>query len=525
MKHLETIHGIHHITAICSSPTVNLTFYENVLGLRLVKQTVNFDDPFTYHLYYGDNDGRPGTILTFFPWDDMVQGKDGEGMVTATAFAIPANSVSYWAARLERHGVAVSQERRFGEEVLSFTDPHGLHLELIATENSFQPLEKISLDKEAQHRIRGFHSATALVRSADKTEELLTKIMGLVRQAQEDNRIRFAMENDEAVGRYYDLLVEPDAPTGRQGSGTVHHIAFRTRSDQEQAFWQQTLRAAGYPVTEVRDRNYFKSIYFREPGGVLFEIATNPPGFAIDEQPDELGRSLMLPSQYEHMRGQIEEHLPPLHGPEFIHRFVAADGPHQSDITLVTLHGTGGDENDLIPLARRISEDAALLSPRGKINEQGMYRFFTRLAPGVFDEQDLIRRANELADFLVQAASRYGRSLDQMVALGYSNGANIAAALLFVRPELLNRAILLRPMLPLPGHQLKRLEGKEILVLRGTQDRVIPTASTDQLIEGLKGAGAEVTAVAIDAGHELTESDVQTAGRWLAEATKSAVTL
>ena len=525
MKHIDTIHGIHHITAICSSPTVNLTFYENVLGLRLVKQTVNFDDPFTYHLYYGDNDGRPGTIMTFFPWDGTVQGKDGEGMVTATAFGIPSDSLSYWLDRLEKHGVAAAQERRFGEEVLSFTDPHGLRLELIATENPFQPAETTPLEKEDQHRIRGFHSATALVRSADETEELLTETMGLVRQAQEGNRIRFAMDNDEGVGRYYDLLVEHDAPVGRQGSGTVHHIAFRTRSDQDQARWQQALRDAGYPVTEVRDRNYFKSIYFREPGGVLFEIATNPPGFAIDERPDELGRSLMLPTQYEHMRGQIEEHLPPLHDPEFIHRFVAASGPRESDITLVTLHGTGGDENDLIPLARRISEDAALLSPRGKINEQGMYRFFTRLSPGVFDEQDIIRRANELADFLVQASDRYGRYLDQMVALGYSNGANIAAALFFVRPELLSRAILLRPMLPLSGHELEHLGGKEILILRGLQDHVIPAASTTQLIEALRGAGAEVTAVDIDAGHELTESDVQAAGRWLAEATKSAVTL
>jgi predicted esterase len=207
-----------------------------------------------------------------------------------------------------------------------------------------------------------------------------------------------------------------------------------------------------------------------------------------------------------------------------VDRFVAANGPHESEVTLVALHGTGGDEGDLIPLARRISEDAAILSPRGKVNEQGMYRFFTRLAPGVFDEQDIVTRANELADFLVQAAGRYGRSQEHMVPLGYSNGANIAAALLFVRPQLCNRAILLRPMLPLNRIKIGNIEGKEILILRGTRDRVIPPESTDQLIDVLRGAGAGVTVVEVEAGHELTETDVVEANRWLAEATKSAVT-
>ena len=522
MKPQNSLHGIHHITAICSSPTVNVDFYETVLGLRLVKQTVNFDDPFTYHLYYGDEDGRPGTILTFFPWDGMAQGQDGAGMVTATSFTIPSSSVDYWLTRLASHGVAASRELRFGEEVLSFTDPHGLHLELIGENELSQPSEAVPADKESWHRIRGLHSATSLVRSAAATETLLTELLGLVRLAKEGKRIRYRMENEEGVGCHYDLLVDPEAPAGRQGSGTVHHIAFRTRSEAEQRYWQQALRAAGQPATEVRDRNYFKSIYFQEPGGVLFEIATDPPGFAIDEQPEELGRSLMLPGQYEPMRTQIEQRLPALRGSEFTHRFVAANGPRRSPITLLTLHGTGGDEDDLIPLAQRISDEAAILSPRGKVNEQGMYRFFTRLAPGVFDEQEVITRAHELADFLVQASTRYGRALDQMVPLGYSNGANIAAALLFVRPEILNRAILLRPMLPLSTHRLEHLEGTEILVLKGTEDRVIPAESTEQLIDLLRRAGAEVTVVEVDAGHELTETDVVVAARWLEEATKSA---
>jgi glyoxalase family protein len=316
MNQQRPIHGIHHITAICSSAGVNVAFYEDVLGLRLVKQTVNFDDPHTYHLYYGNDDGSPGTILTFFPWTAMAPGKDGAGMVTATAFSIPTNSVDYWLRRLDRHGVEAATEIRFGEQVITFNDPHGLHLELIGTGNSDDSAVIDLGEKEGQRRIRGFHSATALVRAAKETEQLLTDFMGLERRGQENNRIRFSMSNVEGVGRYFDLLVDADAPAGRQGSGTVHHIAFRTHSDAEQAGWQKTLRSRGYAVTEVRDRNYFRSIYYHEPGGVLFEIATDPPGFAVDERVEELGRSLKLPPQYEPMREEIERHLPALRDSE-----------------------------------------------------------------------------------------------------------------------------------------------------------------------------------------------------------------
>ena len=524
MKGIERIHGIHHITAICSAPAVNVSFYEDALGLRLIKQTVNFDDPFTYHLYYGDSEGRPGTILTFFPWEGMSRGKNGAGMVTAIAFEIAATSVDYWLARLARHGVRVSQQCRFGDRVLSFTDPHGLGLELIVAEDDSQQDKTVFPEAGIDNRIRGFHSATALVRSERESETLLTEAMGLRYFNREGNRVRFGMENDEALGRYYDLVVDPEAPVGSQGSGTVHHIAFRTTSDSEQIRWQQTLMNAGYSVSDVRDRHYFKSIYFQEPGGVLFEIATDQPGFSIDERYEELGRSLKLPVQYERMREQIEQRLPDLRGTEFKHEFVAADGGQESGITFVTLHGTGGDERDLIPLARHISEDIAILSPRGRVNEQGMLRFFKRLSPGVFDEEDIIYRANELGDFLLHASSRYGRPLDQLVALGYSNGANMAAALLFIRPELFSRAILLRPMLPLSKQKLEHfLECKEILILRGTKDQVIPAESTRLLIDALDQAGAKVTVFDIDAGHALTETDVELARRWLADRRKSAI--
>ncbi|TKB25126.1 ring-cleaving dioxygenase [Desulfopila sp. IMCC35006] len=311
MNSRKTIQGIHHITAIAGSAGENVAFYENVLGLRLVKQTVNFDDPFTYHLYFGDQQGNPGTILTFFPWQAMSPGRNGAGMVTATAFEIPVGSATYWQERLLHHSIATRSEQRFGEEVIRFSDPHGLPLELIA---AGQPaaVANTSGNPAPDYSIKGFHSATATLTSLKGTSALLMNSLGMELHVQDGRRYRFSMKNDTSRGLFYDLVIDPKAAKGRQGSGTVHHIAFRTRDDEEQLLWQRSLLEDGYPVTEVRNRKYFKSIYFHEPGGVLFELATDPPGFAVDEPPEHLGRALQLPDDYEHMRSEIENNLPPL---------------------------------------------------------------------------------------------------------------------------------------------------------------------------------------------------------------------
>ncbi len=309
---LQTTSGIHHITAISSTPVENLDFYVRVLGLRLVKQTVNFDDPHTYHLYYGDAAGTPGTILTFFPWERMPAGRSGAGMIVATAFSMPREAIDYWGERLDKAGIAVQTESRLGEPVLRFNDPHGLHLELVGIEDAHASPHWENSPIDRRHAIRGFHSATALVNQLQKTQALLAESMGMALTEQENGRYRFKMDGSRSWGRYLDVVVDPGAPQGRMGTGAVHHIAFRSRSDQEQLIWQANLRRAGYGVTEVRDRNYFKSIYFHEPGGILFEIATDQPGFAVDEPAELLGTSLKLPAQYERMRPQIEAILPPL---------------------------------------------------------------------------------------------------------------------------------------------------------------------------------------------------------------------
>lgn len=303
--------GIHHITAVASSTAENLDFYTGVLQLRLVKKTVNFDDPYTYHLYYGDRTGRPGTILTFFPWEQVRQGTPGAGSVSAVAFAVPPGALDHWRDRLTDYRIPFDEIVRFGESVIRFTDPHGLPLELVAPPPA-RDEQKDSADPEIETAIQGFHSATVLLNRMEDTEALIAKVMGMVPVGREGRRYRFAMDDRKSAGQWLDGVIDPSAPPVRSGGGTVHHIAFRARNSQEQIKWQAQLRDHGLQVTEVRDRKYFQSIYFREPGGVLFEIATDPPGFTVDESPDTLGTDLKLPGQYEPLRTEIEAKLPSL---------------------------------------------------------------------------------------------------------------------------------------------------------------------------------------------------------------------
>ena len=312
MNNNSKISGIHHITAIASSASENLAFYEKVLGLRLVKKTVNFDDPYTYHLYYGDSAGAPGTIITFFPWEKLPRGKTGAGMVTSIAFSIPIDSVDYWHRRLNENGVETKEGERFGDSQIQFEDPHGLSLELIETPTAQSTLIQNSDPRSAAYRIVGFHSATTLLRSLKKTQSLLMNLMGMVVHDTDGNRYRFKMKRDDSFGHLYDVVIDAQAEKGQQGGGTVHHIAFRTATDDALKCWQKSLKNSGFSVTPIRDRKYFKSIYFHEPGGVLFEIATDPPGFTVDEPYERLGRDLKLPDQYESMRTEIESRLPKL---------------------------------------------------------------------------------------------------------------------------------------------------------------------------------------------------------------------
>ena len=305
-----TLTGLHHVTAITADAQANIDFYCGVLGLRLVKLTVNFDDPSSYHLYYGDELGRPGTIMTFFAWPGAYRGRVGPPQVTTTAFAVPLGAIDYWADRLgQRRVQSDAPVERFGQRVLRLVDPDGIALELVAAaEPGGQPWGAGPVPGE--HAIRGFHGVTISEEGYESTAKALTELMGFIAAGSDGNRFRYRAGSGEGFASTVDLLCVPDARHGGMGAGIVHHVAFRTHDDAQQLEWRRRIAAERLNVSPVMDRNYFHSIYFREPGGVLFEIATDGPGMTADEPAEKLGSRLMLPPQYESHRAAIERALP-----------------------------------------------------------------------------------------------------------------------------------------------------------------------------------------------------------------------
>jgi catechol 2,3-dioxygenase-like lactoylglutathione lyase family enzyme len=310
--------GMHHVTAIASDPQSNIDFYSGILGLRLVKLTVNFDDPHTYHLYYGDKIGHPGSVITFFPWPEAPKGIRGTGQATAISFSIPEGSMDYWKDRLKQNKVKFEETaKRFNgeEEYLTFYDRDDLKLELVLADQSknlakrFTPWEGSPIPQEKS--ILGFHSVSLSEEGYERTASVLKDTMRFRLVEEEGERFRY----ESSVGgpsTYVDLICQPTLLRGTILAGTVHHIAFRTQNDEQQKAWREEIIKAGLNPTPVIDRQYFHSVYFREPGGVLFEIATDPPGFTLDETEDKLGTSLKLPPWLEPSRKHIESALPKL---------------------------------------------------------------------------------------------------------------------------------------------------------------------------------------------------------------------
>ncbi len=303
--------GIHHVTAITGDVQRNVDFYVSGLGLRFVKKTVNFDVPDTYHLYFGDYLGSPGTVMTFFGWPHLPWRQQGTGQVLSVSFAVPEASLGYWWERLRKLGVEVSRTRRFGADVIGLADPDRIRLELVgeATERSWIPWNDGPVPVE--HAIRGFHSVGIGVADPEPSRRFLSEVLGF-REIERDGRhIRLAT-GEGGPHAIADLVLAPGLGPGEEGVGTVHHVAWRALDEAHQRAWRDALLAAGGKVTPVIDRKYFRSIYFREPGGTLFEIATDPPGFTVDEKPEALGQELRLPPQYEARRDRLELDLPPI---------------------------------------------------------------------------------------------------------------------------------------------------------------------------------------------------------------------
>ncbi|MGH7778068.1 MAG: ring-cleaving dioxygenase [Candidatus Dormibacterales bacterium] len=311
----ENVPGIHHVTAITGDVQRNVDFYVGVLGLRFIKKTVNFDVPDTYHVYFGDHVGTPGTAMTYFGWPHLPHRAQGTGQVLAVSFAVPAGSIGFWADRLRAAGIEVAGAGRFGLEALSLEDPDGIRLELVgeASDDRWSPWEEGPV--EPRHAIRGFHSVGLLVGREEPTARFLLETMGFRETGREEGRLRLET-GPGGAGASVEVLVDAARGAGEEAAGTVHHVAWRATGDEHQLAWRAALQEADRRVTPVIERKYFRSVYFREPGGVLFEIATDGPGFTVDEPVQDLGGSLQLPPQYEDRRGRLDFDLPPITVPD-----------------------------------------------------------------------------------------------------------------------------------------------------------------------------------------------------------------
>ena len=306
------INGIHHITALASDPQRNADFYTGVLGLRLVKRTVNFDAPDVYHLYYGDEIGQPGTILTFFPFPNAIRGKRGTGEISAVAFLVPREALGFWVERLSRNGIHLDGPfKRFGEEFIAFQDSDGMTVEIVFADRhaAYRHWNENSVPKE--FAVRKLCGATMTLATRDETDKMMRNQLGFRFADERANRFRYLIGDNESEAAI-DVVIDKTLPHNRQSAGSVHHIAWRVADDASQRHWRERLIGSGTHVTEILDRQYFRSIYFREPGGVLFEIATDAPGFAVDESVQELGLHLKLPPWLEPERPKLERILPPL---------------------------------------------------------------------------------------------------------------------------------------------------------------------------------------------------------------------
>ncbi|AYA75810.1 ring-cleaving dioxygenase [Bacillus sp. Y1] len=304
---LKTV-GIHHITAMVNDAQRNIDFYAGVLGLRLVKKTINFDRPEVYHLYFGNDSGQPGTVITFFPWAHQLKGRIGTGQVGVTSYIVPENSFSFWEDRLQSYGVRFVKTKRFRDTYLSFQDPDGLDIELVQRPNG--PRNEWNVNGiGAEVAIKGFGGAILLSAKPHKTADVLENVLGLTCIGQEENYLRFQSEGE--LGNTIDIKLSPSV-RGLMGAGTVHHLAWRARDEKEHQKWRELLVEKDYYPTDILDRNYFQALYFHEEGGILFEIATDPPGFTVDEPQIELGQKLMLPSWLESKREELENTLPPV---------------------------------------------------------------------------------------------------------------------------------------------------------------------------------------------------------------------
>lgn len=500
--------GIHHVTAITGNVQKNVDFYVGFLGLRLVKQTGGFEDAEQLHLFYGDRLGTPGTVVTFLVWQDGARGGIGLEQVSEIGFAVPPASIGDWLQRAIAAGVPVTgPARELGETVLRLRDPDGIIVKLVGVDMpTLAPLP----DPLAPTRIR---SVTILTADSAATAAFAERF-GYREMLRDGPFIR--MQSDTDV---IDLRQSAGFVVGAPGAGVFDHVAFRAPDADAVRQMRLDLRDhAG--VTHVHDRKYFLSLYVREPAGTLFEYATDQPGFTVDEDEAHLGDTLQIPPHDASRADDLRVMLPqfalpgeeriPMRDLPFIHRLHVPKDPDGS--VTILLHGTGGDEADLMPLAARLNPRATLLGVRGRSTEDGSLRWFRRIDAFSYDQADIAFEAEAFAAFIAGAVSSYGFDPATMTYLGYSNGANFLAAFMRLHPGIVRRAMLLRAVDVLDASPAADLSDTQIALLTGTRDLFAGTAP--QLAEALTAAGADLDALLIDAGHELSPNDLPALKTW-----------
>lgn len=501
--------GIHHVTGITARVQANVDFYAGFLGLRLIKRTGGFEDSAQLHLFYGDAAGSPGSILSFLVWEGGARGRTGHGQLAEVALAVPRDSLGTWmtramAAQVPHDGPG----HEFGAAVLRLRDPDGLTVKLVGTDTpAVAPLS----DPAAPRRLAG---VTLLSERPEETAAFVGRfgyraggVSGAVRRMMSETDI---VDIRDATG------FVPGAP----GAGVLDHVAFRA-SDAGAVRSMRRGLAMIDSVTRVHDRKYFLSLYAREPGGALIEYATDGPGFTVDEMPEHLGQTLFVPPHDAARAEDLKLILPqfalpgeerfPMRDLPFVHRFHRPDDPDGS--VLVLLHGTGGDETDLMPFAHRLNPRATLLGVRGRSTEEGHNRWFRRFTAVTFDQADILAEAAAFAAFVGEAIRAYGLDAGRMTFVGYSNGANLLGAVMQAHPGAVRRAILLRSIQVLEAAPETGGPVADVLMLDGARDPI--ARGGPDLGAALRIRGATVEGQYIDAGHELVPADVEAARVWL----------
>ena len=498
--------GIHHVTAITANVQANVDFYAGFLGLRLVKQTGGFADAEQLHLFYGDALGSPGSLLTFLVWEAGARGRTGLGQLAEVALAVPPAAIGEWMTKALSAGIPVEgPAREFGEPVLRLKDPDGLIVKLVGL-----AMPTPAPIPGAPARLRG---VTLLSDRAEETAAFVARFG--YRPGPREGQVQRMISDTDAVDVRGVAGYVPSVP----GAGVPDHVAFRAAGDEDLAAMRVAL--AGHGPTEVHDRKYFRSLYVRDPAGILIEQATDGPGMTVDEAPDELGRTLFLPPHDMARADELRLRLPqfarpgeerfPMRDLPFIHRFHRPEDPDGS--TLVLLHGTGGNEADLMPLAHRIAPRATLLGVRGRSTEEGINRWFRRLDAVTYDQADIRAEAEAFAAFVAGAVAGYGLEPGRLAFLGYSNGANLLGAVMQLHPGVVRRAVLLRGLQALEPPPPADLAGTRVLMLNGRTDpfaRMAPALRT-----ALEAGGAAVDWHDVAAGHELVSADAALAADWL----------